>query len=147
MGGIYRGGARVCDGGCNTTVGVRLRECTHRVDGIPYCKPFALCPACLDLAGGLAKLHAGCAGPARDAQAAADARRARIEAGELFVAWAVGGPDRRQGVDIPAGMVLAAFRGRGGPDLLRLIPAGVYDYTARPALSDYPDAVIPALPV
>jgi hypothetical protein len=136
MGGVDRGGRRCCDV-CGSTAGTRTRTCPHRVDGVPYCKPPALCPDCLRRVGGSRVLHAGCAEPARQSRVAAAERRARLADGESFVASAIGGPDRRGGRDIPAGMVLVTFRG-AGVETTRIIPAGDYDPKRKPALSDYP---------
>jgi hypothetical protein len=147
MGHVYvKGGGLVCElcGG----PGAVERPCTYFVtepggQRLRYCKPDALCDACLARIGGPAKLHAACKEGARKSQAENDARSARLDAGELFVSCALSGRTWY----VPAGQVGAHFTGRNGAQAWLLVPEGDYrrEYAAKGltlALSDFPGAVV-----
>lgn len=131
--------ALACDA-CPAVGGVRKRQCTHRVTdeygrALPYCPAPALCDACYRARR--ATLHDACAEPARRSQAEYDARRARIEAGDLPIRAAWGDWSK----DVPAGWTLVLF-GLALPDApehWRLVPAA--EYRGAGFLSDHPGAV------
>jgi hypothetical protein len=137
-----------CDG-CGDLGGVRKRTCPHKVLGdshrtmdgkrhaLPYCPPPALCGACFRRHGGTARIHAQCADGAAQSQARYDETERQLDAGELLVTSA-------SMVDGHPGMVRVMFAGRYHPgagearrEAARVMPAELYDFHARPRLSDY----------
>jgi hypothetical protein len=142
MGYCYQGGQLVCDG-CGAP-GAKKRLCTAWVTAasgqrMRWCSPPALCAACLAKEGGTRGVHARCKAEAAADQVREDARRARLEAGELFISSALSGAAHY----VPDGQVGALFAGLRGARAWLLVPAEAYRqaYKARGAdlaLSDFP---------
>lgn len=154
MGYSYGAGGLCCDGcgAAGKTAGTRKRTCPHKVlsnslwgarVSMNYCYPPALCKACYAKEGGMKGVHgAKCTEGAAALQAGDDAVEAGLEAGESFVVAAFGSWHE----DVPEGMTGVAFNGRAGKVTV-LVPAGAYDPSAKPRLSDYPEAIpMSALP-
>lgn len=142
--------ALACDN-CGDVGSVRKRPCRFKVLGdshrtmdgkrhaLPYCQPPALCSPCFTRLGGTRGVHGDeCRDGAAYFQARADAKEAALDAGLGLVAAAWG--DWQEYV--PEGMTGVLFTGRASkPEFYRLVPADSYHPGAKPALTDYPEAV------
>lgn len=126
MGYVYEGRKLCCDA-CGEP-GARKRACVFKVTNegggvLPYCPAPALCGACFKQRGGGKGVHAGCEEGARAAQARADAKKARLAAGEHVHCVSYG--DWHAAV--PEGWVGLGFRNQAGEELRRLAPKAAYE--------------------
>lgn len=134
-----------CDS-CGNAGGVRKRTCTHKVShlnettgtthNLPWCQPPALCSPCFKTHGGGKAIHADCAEGAAAAQTRENEKTARMRRGDAIVASAFGSWHE----SVPEGSTGVIFRGCGGVEVCKLVPADEYDSAQKLFLSCYPDA-------
>jgi hypothetical protein len=104
MGYCYTNAGALCCDRCDRSGGVRKRTCPHKVGGLPYCYPMALCQECYEAVKD--KLHVNCKERAAARQAEEDAKLTTLKTGafERGAAWG----DWHEMV--PKGMVGVVFR-------------------------------------
>lgn len=133
-----RSGALVCDS-CGCSGGVRKRTCPHKVDGLPYCSPPALCKECYKQEGGI-RMHDRCKEPAAARQRERYEQQRMLDGGALLVRTAWGSWHD----DVPKGFAGVRFEGKDGTSEYRLIPSESYTPPSgvRPLyLHEYDDAL------
>lgn len=111
---------KLCCDSCGNIGGVRKRTCPHKVDGMPYCSPSALCSACY--AKYRDTLHDGCAEAAARSQARADEENAALACGSHL--WRTSWGDWHDAV--PAGLVGVRFVSET-EEVFALISEATYD--------------------
>ena len=128
---------------CGAVGGVRKRKCRYTVtdergmNPLPWCPAPALCGPCFKALGGTAGIHGDtCRDAAAHAQSEADAKRARLAAGDKAVNVAYGSWHQ----SVPDGMVLVGFKGLDGVQEHRLMATDVY--RGGGYLSDYADSIL-----